>query len=121
MRTLRLFDDGLSQSDKIRLEALEQGQNYLSHKVNNIENQLEQIGLATKELEETENRHFEEMRMAMDDYNKKITTLRRQLRSGCWNNWNLRTKIIVLFLFVWFVYMMFSLPQHLIKSAGAPV
>ena len=102
----------------MRLDALEQGQHFLQHKVSNIEHQLEQISRATQDLEETENQHFLEMKSTLEDYKGDINKLRRQLKSGCINDW--RTRIVIAFIFIWFVYIMFSIPPRLITSAMKP-
>ena len=111
MRSLRVFADRHNMSDSMRLDALEQGQNFLNQKVHNIEAQIDHLTLATRDLEETETRHFMEMQSTLDDYKGDINKLRRQMKSGCMNDW--RTKIIVGFITVWFVYMMFTVPSHL--------
>lgn len=116
MRTLRIFHDGRdTPSEMMRLDALEQGQMFLQHKVHNIEHQLDQISKATKDLEETENEHFLEMKNTLEDYKGDINKLRRQMKSGCINDW--RTRIVAGFIFIWFVYIMFSIPPHLITNA----
>ena len=99
----------------MRLDALEQGQNFLNDKVHTIESQLVQLSLATKDLEETENKHFLEMQNTLDDYKGDINKLRRQMKAGCINDW--RTKVIIAFLVIWMVYLMFTIPPHLLVSS----
>lgn len=111
---MRILHGKSLASDELRIDALEQGQHYLQHKVNNIENQLEVLSNAQRDLEETENEHFSEMKMTMEDYKGDINKLRRQMRSSCINDW--RTKVVIAFIFFWLVYMMFTIPPHLIQS-----
>ena len=114
MRTLRVFNDRSQYaSNEMRLDALEQGQNFLNQKVHNIEDQVRLLSVATQELEETENKHFIEMKNTMEDYKGDINKLRRQMKSGCINN--IKTKIIILLLCVWFVYFMFHIPPQLMR------
>ena len=115
MRTLRVFHNRQNLSNEMRLDALEQGQNFLNEKVHNIESQLVQLSLATKDLEETENKHFLEMQNTLEDYKGDINKLRRQMKAGCINDW--RTKVIIAFIFLWMVYLMFTIPPHLLLSS----
>lgn len=98
----------------MRLDALEQGQHFLNQKVHNIEDQVRQLTMATQELEETENQHFLEMKSTMDDYKGDINKLRRQMKSGCTNDW--KTKLIIAMLLFWLMYIITNLPMHLTKT-----
>jgi hypothetical protein len=118
MRTLRVFNDRSSLSDQIRLDALEQGQNFLNQKVHNIEAQINHLTIATRDLEETENKHFLEMQTTLEDYKGDINKLRRQMKAGCINDW--RTKAIAAFLLIWLAYLMFTIPPHLVVSVARP-
>ena len=118
MRTLRIFEDKSLSANEMRLDALEQGQQFLQHKVQNIESTLDHLSRATKDLEETENEHFLEMKNTLDDYRGDINKLRRQMKSGCINDW--RTKVIAAFIFIWFVYTMFNIPTQMLTSLVKP-